>query len=453
MSLQKQSGNRPLLDVVQELLQTRAVTREHLLRLLSEQPALLGPDTQTLLNAIAQAQTNEAAKEQVLHLADLLARMSRDGVTPVMEQEMSRLREEAAGHRRRARLQADRANFRAWRHAASSPAEVDPRDLPSLAERLGYLKARAASERPLPHGRNLLASSRPESETPAFLYRGESGAFPKTQTSLTRARGSALSGKAIAELDKLSARIVAALRRKWSLSRDQALGFLQHYGFPTELLDATADPLVAASFASSLRVGDEGAFRIIPTQQLTARHELVDLRIGAFAKRPRIQSAFAIRCERLPNFKDPTIVRELKLEWLPFRLTHEDTARFEPRFELLDARSDELAGLIWLLLDHAAKFSDEAAAYLSQRLDPAPFFAVMGRDSKAAAIPEDLAVGDAPSQSDDAFRESHYERWSDRFAVVEPKPLPPELQKELLTAPEAGAVIRFLTPKGLGLSD
>ena len=119
---------------------------------------------------------------------------------------------------------------------------------------------------------------------------------------------------------------------------------------------------------------------MIPTEQLAARDELVDLRISAFAKRPRVQSAFAIRCENWPDFKDLQAVNELQLEWLPFRLTHEDAARFEPQFVLLDARSDETAGIDpWLLLDDSAKFSDEAAKYLSgPQSDPAAFFAAMG---------------------------------------------------------------------------
>ena len=145
-------------------------------------------------------------------------------------------------------------------------------------------------------------------------------------------------------------------------------------------------------------------------------------------------------------------MRQLQLEWLPFRLTHEDAARFEPQFELLDARSDEVAGLIWLLLDGAAKFSDEAARFLSDRIDPAPFVARMGHDGRAAAIPDDLAGHDVPIGNDDAFRKSHYEIWSNRFDVVEPKPLPPELEESLITRPpEPGSVLHILTPKALGL--
>jgi hypothetical protein len=71
------------------------------------------------------------------------------------------------------------------------------------------------------------------------------------------------------------------------------------------------------------------------------------------------------------NLKASSVIKALHLEWLPFRLTDEDAARFEPGFELLDARSDELAGLLWLLLGAGAKFSDSAASKQDEPATPA----------------------------------------------------------------------------------
>jgi len=77
-------------------LNTPAITEEHLRRLLNEQPALLEPETQTLLAAIAAIQKSAAAREQVLRLGTLLDRMKRLGVNAAIMQEIVRLRDKAA---------------------------------------------------------------------------------------------------------------------------------------------------------------------------------------------------------------------------------------------------------------------------------------------------------------------------------------------------------------------
>jgi hypothetical protein len=302
------------------------------------------------------------------------------------------------------------------------------------------------------HGRNLLESPRTYPCIPAYLYRGESGAFRQTQPSLARVSAS-LPPIAIADLATLSRKIVSTLAGKWGLRRDQAVGFLQHYGFPTDFIDATADPFVATSFASSLCVGDEGALCVIPTKHLLSRGELVDLRGSALAKRPRLQSAFTINCTEYPDLKSPEAIQALELEWLPFRLTQRDASLFEPEFELLDARSDEVAGLLWLLLDAVGKFSDAAASLLAQRIDPASFFMTMENDRRGVAMSEDLFEPDKLESNDESFRTSHYERWSAKFAEVRPKPLPEDLKEFVFSGPLAfGARIRILTPNALGLS-
>ena len=79
-----------------------------------------------------------------------------------------------------------------------------------------------------------------------------------------------------------------------------------------------------------------------------------------------------------PDLKAPAAIETLGLTWHEFRFTDVDAARFVPDFALLDARSDQAAGLIWLLIGACAKFSDEAAALLSKRIDPAPVFSIVG---------------------------------------------------------------------------
>ena len=118
----------------------------------------------------------------------------------------------------------------------------------------------------------------------------------------------------------------------------------------------------------------------------------------------------------------------------------------------LDARADELAGLIWLLIGSAGKFNNKAAKYLSERIDPAPVVAIRGSDGKDIPIAEDFVSSSMPLVDDESFRKSHYEKWSDQFSVSVPTPL----SSELLTNPneiKPGAILSLLTPRALGLDD
>ena len=108
--------------------------------------------------------------------------------------------------------------------------------------------------------------------------------------------------------------------------------------------------------------------------------------------------------------------------------------------------------MIWLLIDSAGKFNNEAAKYLSDRIDPAPVVAIRGSDGEDMLIAEDF-VGSSMALADDEWlRKSHYENWSDQFAASIPVPLSPEL----LTNPneiKPGAILRLLSPRALGPDD
>jgi hypothetical protein len=244
---------------------------------------------------------------------------------------------------------------------------------------------------------------------------------------------------------------VAAFGEKFSLTGPQSLGYLQHYGYPTDYIDFSADIFVAASFASQMPVGEAGALCIVPTSRLLAHGSLVDLRSHPLAKRPRLQSAFAVHASEYPDLKAPQAIEALNMTWIEFRFTDLDAARFVPDFALLDARSDEVAGLIWLLIDDCAKFGDYAARILSDRIDPAPVLAVVRGDGQLVLVCEDN-VGSEEGISDKDFRRSKYEYWSDAFEPLHEKPLSPELEKALRTAADLkpGDNIRILRSRAFG---
>ena len=73
-------------------------------------------------------------------------------------------------------------------------------------------------------------------------------------------------------------------------------------------------------------MGDVGALCIVPTGQLLARGNLIDLRQHPVAPRPRLQSAFALHIPEYPDLKAPAAIEALQLTWIEFRFTDLDAA-------------------------------------------------------------------------------------------------------------------------------
>jgi hypothetical protein len=440
-------------DVLMELLNTSRITAELLETSIRLHPELLGPDAQRWLSILAQAQDTPEARAKVSDLARILRRLQTESLEAVFSDEASRSRLRAARHAREARLQAAREKLLAKRKepraesAAPGPSPCSPS---SLAGIVAPLRAISGLERPQSYGRDVLNPQAKSDSIPAYLFRGESGIFESAYSSRARLSASVraldLDARALQDVDRISDRLVVALGEKCGLTPPQALAYLQHYGYPTDYIDVTSDVSVAASFASKLRVGDAGAVCIVPTERLLARGSLIDLRHHPLAERPRLQSAFAVHIPEYPNLRDPAAIEALQLTWIEFRFTDLDAARFVPDFALLDARSDRVAGLIWLLIDDCAKFSDKAAKLLSKRIEPAPVFSVIGHDGRMVLVSEDDVVPEEAT-SDEDFRRAQYEFWSDAFPTPERQPLPPELESTLTRAADLkpGEIVRILS--------
>ena len=95
-------------------------------------------------------------------------------------------------------------------------------------------------------------------DLPKHLYRGEPGCYESTICSEQRPqcyrlkRGPALNADDRKRLNHLKGALLWQLRHKqdYCLSLDQALGYLQHYGLPTNIIDFTGDLPVALAFAA-----------------------------------------------------------------------------------------------------------------------------------------------------------------------------------------------------------
>jgi hypothetical protein len=438
-----------ILDVLMNLLNTGRVTTEPLKTTIGQHPELVGSETQYWLSVLAQAQEMPEARASVNDLARILGRLQTESLDAVFSDEGNRTLRLAARHAGSATA-SEAGKFSRVAQGAEGGVSGGTTIASFLAvpcRVVARLRAISVAERSQPYGRDVLNPHATSDSIPDYLFRGESGVFGTTCSSMARLSGS---GRALEDVASIRDKLVEKLGEKCGLTPPQALGYLQHYGYPTEYLDVTSDVSVAASFASRLRVGDSGAVCIVPTKPLQERGSLIDLRRHPLAPRPRLQSAFAMHIPEYPDLKSAATRRALQTIWMEFQFTDLDAARFVPEFALLDARSDQVAGLIWLLINDCAKFSDEAASLLSMRIDPAPAFSVAGSDGEMVLVSEDDGSPDE-AMSDKDFRDSAYKCWSDAFAAFERHPLPPELEQTVQnTEIPPGAILRILTSNAIG---
>jgi hypothetical protein len=87
-----------------------------------------------------------------------------------------------------------------------------------------------------------------ESVAPKYLYRGESSVFPSSMPSRARITAT-FDARELELLDELSSMASWVWRMRFG-DPFRSVGWPQHYGFPTDVLDVTSDPSVALHFAA-----------------------------------------------------------------------------------------------------------------------------------------------------------------------------------------------------------
>ena len=92
---------------------------------------------------------------------------------------------------------------------------------------------------------------------PRYLYRGECGDFPTTESSLTRLSGSGRFDAAEQEtLLRIHDALLARFQNEdYDNGKWNSEGLLEHYGIPTEVINFSRDLDVAAAFAASKEPG------------------------------------------------------------------------------------------------------------------------------------------------------------------------------------------------------
>lgn len=444
-----------MIKGLQQLLTAGGLTEERLRQSIATYPELLDSRFDAIIQATVSFQSTDVARRAMKEVADLLAAVRFQGV----DAGIAHYKRELANKNRERRVEQARSAARQRRRdreRARTERPVIREDQRSLSETVQAIRDRyPAGEIEL----NSKPTDRRDADSsfrglwPRLLFRGESSFYPTTTSSLARLRTwASIPLRGIEDILRLTIGVRLAFEEELEMPRLLAEGFLQHYGYPTDFLDVTADLAVAASFASELGVGDSGVICVLPTELLQGHSVLVDLRSHDYAERPRRQHALAL--SQFPNgdLKHPDTVRALGLEWWPFQFKEEDDG-FIADPMLLDGHSDAVSGLAQFVLSEYGKIEDSAARWLADRIQPAPMIGVTVRGDDGALRIRLLPADEAGAEPVDEARgrQINYESWSERYPAPEPRALPPELLTSV-DALKLGATVHLMRSRALGLA-
>jgi len=446
------------------LLSPPAVTSTLLRETLQAYPELLSDAADALGCALAGIQPGEEARHNVLQVVTLLEACRRLGVDNALLEHARAVGSAATQLRVRTQASAQAEKRRARRPRPSGALQPVPwaqgEPFPSLRECRAWLEHRFPQEtvtmvvKPVETRDGKDAPF--EQSVPRYVYRGESGAFPTTLSSLDRVvADTRISVASIEDIVRTTIALRRDLHAAHGLPPLLAEGFLQHYGMPTRDFDVTASIDVACSFGGDLAVGEIGALCAMSTDRLDQNMRLVDLRDHPTAERPKRQQAFVITDPEREHrdLKNPDTITTCGIHWARFVMTELDLEAFRPDPWLLDAHSDRAAGLIQTLIDSYEQIDDDAAEWIAGRLQPAPFvFITLSKPDDAEGVPLDWVSADEAGIPYDEIdsRARNREYWSRRF----PRPVQRQLPPELLSspqeiAPSPGTVLQVMSRRGL----
>jgi hypothetical protein len=183
-----------------------------------------------------------------------------------------------------------------------------------------------------------------------LLLRGENASYPKTESSmkrfLTGDNGKTMRASyyvsPFVDFEEIYAEYHSETH---GLSEEEGVGFLQHYGFPTDLFDLSPSIETARFFAT--HGGDDhsaGVIGVFPFEKVEACFTLTDLSTHPEALRPRRQLAFAARPPvGIVDLKDPKCTSLLGGRWYRFRKTDADLNFANSRATMMYPAETELA--------------------------------------------------------------------------------------------------------------
>ena len=204
---------------------------------------------------------------------------------------------------------------------------------------------------------------------PRYFYRGESKAYSSTFSTKLRLEQT-LPEKVFEDIQKVVVAVDLQLQNMLGLHPKLSLGYLQHYGLPTELIDISPS-LDTAIFFSSYYSGnntfEEGYFCVFDAAIIHSKSMIIDLSDHNHALRPRLQNAFTFFHKSHRNIKSEECISDLALHWFYFKSTISEKAVFFDKLKYLPNSFDDLtASFIYMCLTNLDfKVSDYAADFIT----------------------------------------------------------------------------------------
>ena len=201
-------------------------------------------------------------------------------------------------------------------------------------------------------------------------------------------------------------------------------GLMQHYGWPTELIDASASLCTAAFFARCGASGSgRGALAVIDIETLRENGVIVDLSEHPHANRPKWQRAYGVWHSEHRDLKRQQAISDMGLSWYVFRNDPQHDARVTKGEALLSVLDDETAGFLRLWIDEAierhGKRPDSAAKYLAERIVHCPVAMQKRTDGQLRAV----ALSESRISVDDQEEiDTSYKLWSTEYPDVVKRP-------------------------------
>jgi hypothetical protein len=132
------------------------------------------------------------------------------------------------------------------------------------------------------------------------------------------------------------------------LSHEEGVGFLQHYGFPTDLLDITPCFDTARFFAcyeeNGVVVGSIGVLGVFTADKMSNHFAITDLSNSSIAKRPKNQNAYVARPQHgLHDLKGEACEMCCSPKWYRFKKSEEDADFVEAKKEWIYPSKEEIA--------------------------------------------------------------------------------------------------------------
>jgi hypothetical protein len=210
---------------------------------------------------------------------------------------------------------------------------------------------------------------------PAYLFRGENRHNGSLTSKMERFRTNNKINESLRnEIHDIAIFLDKFLREhtvnEYKMPLEESATLLQHYGFPTEVIDVTSDLNVAASFAVFGNKDGFGRIYVYSTAKLAQTTHTIDMAIFDYARRPIRQKGYGIVHKDCKDLLIPRVRESVGFESYDFSMSVDDIKTFERNDYLCAVEGDQVLALFNILFEKTQlrNMSAEAKDWLKKEI-------------------------------------------------------------------------------------